>query len=325
MLCCPVCMPACANHSCCTPRHQLQHNARRIKIARLARRYHKVKFFERKKANRKLQKAKKQLEKVRSFVWVREYSSLLFTRLLFSFLSPLGSLQAEKGTDEYKNAEKLVAQLKLDVEYVQFFPRDQKYVSLYPNNNADDPRMIARFVARYDTTFAWRFALAALFLYLFCVCFVFVLCLSHLRWCGTLWPACSAGARQCVPWWQNVQPELLVERCCQMTKTTYQDGLRAGSLKRKRKSQRHRVVTFSRRPSNRCRAQVRGQRLRQRSSRRASPSRRAWPFQLLQLCLPRGRRSPCLCERRPQPKQATPTSQVRTRTVRRMRPAPAVP
>ena len=92
-------------------------------------------------------------------------------------------LQAKPGTPEYATAQKELAQMELDeqvsatmctwaiaghrsmahprlsplvsrrrvsagCQYVTFYPLDQKYVSLYPNKNADDPKMLHKYVSR---------------------------------------------------------------------------------------------------------------------------------------------------------------------------------
>ncbi|KAF7791355.1 hypothetical protein EIP86_002369 [Pleurotus ostreatoroseus] len=67
----------------------------------LAMRYHKIKFFERQKVSRKLKQVKRQLE----------------------------DYQDEK---ERKKLEKSLAELRVDLNYIQHYPKLKKYISLLP-------------------------------------------------------------------------------------------------------------------------------------------------------------------------------------------------
>ncbi|KAF8976008.1 18S rRNA maturation protein [Entomortierella lignicola] len=72
---------------------------------KMATKYRMVKFFESKKADRKIK------------VFIRQHPNW------------------ESNEDEKKELDSL----KLDLAYIQHFPKTQKYISLYPNENADDP------------------------------------------------------------------------------------------------------------------------------------------------------------------------------------------
>ncbi|KAF9175694.1 18S rRNA maturation protein [Mortierella sp. AD011] len=72
---------------------------------KMATKYRMIKFFESKKADRKIK------------VFMRQHPNW------------------ESNEDERKELESL----KLDLAYIQHYPKTQKYISLYPNENADDP------------------------------------------------------------------------------------------------------------------------------------------------------------------------------------------
>ncbi|KAG0005252.1 18S rRNA maturation protein [Entomortierella chlamydospora] len=72
---------------------------------KMATKYRMIKFFESKKADRKIK------------VFMRQHPNW------------------ESNEDEKKELESL----KLDLAYIQHYPKTQKYISLYPNENADDP------------------------------------------------------------------------------------------------------------------------------------------------------------------------------------------
>ncbi|THG99237.1 hypothetical protein EW026_g3063 [Hermanssonia centrifuga] len=76
--------------------------AERVRKERtLAQRYHKVKFFERQKVTRKLSKIKRQLEE-----------------------------STEK--KERKKLEKVLLELRVDLNYIMHYPKLKKYISLFP-------------------------------------------------------------------------------------------------------------------------------------------------------------------------------------------------
>ncbi|KAF9936091.1 18S rRNA maturation protein [Modicella reniformis] len=72
---------------------------------KMSTKYRMLKFFESKKAERKIK------------VFVKQHPDW------------------EKNADEKKELESL----KLDLAYIQHYPKTQKYIALYPNENADDP------------------------------------------------------------------------------------------------------------------------------------------------------------------------------------------
>ncbi|KAG2178176.1 hypothetical protein INT43_003429 [Umbelopsis isabellina] len=72
-----------------------------------AKKYHMVKHFERTKVNRKIKKAEKELK--------------------------------EADTDKAKKeAQKTLAELSIDLNYISHFPNTEKYVSLYPSQDSDE-------------------------------------------------------------------------------------------------------------------------------------------------------------------------------------------
>ena len=86
-------------------RVELSNTERVSKAKKTAKKYHMVRFFERKKAIRKLKQARKHLEEM-------------------------------KATDvrkDVKKARKVVHHSEVDVAYVVLFPKEEKYISLYPN------------------------------------------------------------------------------------------------------------------------------------------------------------------------------------------------
>lgn len=80
------------------------------KIKKIAKKYHMVRFFERKKAIRKLKQA------------VKQYDSAVETEV----------------KKDIKKARKVVKHCQVDVAYVVLFPKDEKYISLYPNSEPQD-------------------------------------------------------------------------------------------------------------------------------------------------------------------------------------------
>ncbi|KAI5066967.1 hypothetical protein GOP47_0017495 [Adiantum capillus-veneris] len=83
---------------------------------KMALRYHKVKFFERRKIERRI----KQLEKL---------------------LEGTNATEAD-AMKEHPDLNTQLAQLKEDLEYVRFFPRTEKYVSLFEGN--EDEEVLAK-------------------------------------------------------------------------------------------------------------------------------------------------------------------------------------
>lgn len=81
----------------------------RLKTQKRARKYHMVRFFERKKALRKLKQAKKALEKV--------------------------TLDGVK--KDIKKARRAIHHCEVDVAYAIMFPKSEKYISLYAVESED--------------------------------------------------------------------------------------------------------------------------------------------------------------------------------------------
>lgn len=79
------------------------------KTQKIAKKYHMVRFFERKKALRKLKQARKALQEV---------------------------LESGERKD-IKKARKVVRHSEIDVAYVVLFPKAEKYISLYPNHQPE--------------------------------------------------------------------------------------------------------------------------------------------------------------------------------------------
>lgn len=89
----------------------LEGTQEQLKVKKIAKKYHMVRFFERKKALRKLKQAKKAHDEV-----------------------------AEKEVKkDIKKARKVVRHCEIDFAYTVLFPKNEKYISLYPNtdNNQD--------------------------------------------------------------------------------------------------------------------------------------------------------------------------------------------
>lgn len=87
---------------------ELEEAHARLNEREMAKKYHMVRFFERKKALRKLKQATKDLKK-------------------------LEDDNAEK--KELKKARRVLKHAQIDMAYVLLFPKNEKYLSLYPNAN----------------------------------------------------------------------------------------------------------------------------------------------------------------------------------------------
>lgn len=92
---------------------ELKNTQLNLKAKKTAKKYHMVRFFEKKKAIRKLKQARKSLEEV-SKTEVRK---------------------------EIKKARKVVRHSEIDIAYVMLFPKTEKYISLYPNPKEDDEKL----------------------------------------------------------------------------------------------------------------------------------------------------------------------------------------
>lgn len=85
-------------------RIDLKNTQQKLKTQKLAKKYHMVRFFERKKAVRKLKQAKKAFDEA-----------------------------TEEGVKkDIKKARRALLHSQVDVAYVILFPKSEKYVSLYP-------------------------------------------------------------------------------------------------------------------------------------------------------------------------------------------------
>lgn len=90
--------------------HQLNNVVNKSKEKKVAKKYHMVRFFEKKKATRLLKQAKKAFDEA-------------------------------EATNERKTIKKARTYLKhkqIDLAYTMLFPKDQKYISLYPNPKDED-------------------------------------------------------------------------------------------------------------------------------------------------------------------------------------------
>lgn len=93
----------------------LDNTQARLRAAKNAKKYHMVRFFERKKALRKLKQARKALAEAE-----------------------------EAGVKkDIKKARKVVRHCEVDVAYVILYPKEKKYIALYPNSDVDmsDPNV----------------------------------------------------------------------------------------------------------------------------------------------------------------------------------------
>ncbi|CUM62783.1 uncharacterized protein PRCAT00000341001 [Priceomyces carsonii] len=91
-------------------RVELEHSQVSSKAKKTAKKYHMVRFFEKKKVVRRLKQAKKNLDEV-SKTEVRK---------------------------DIKKARKAVKQYEIDLAYVLLYPKTEKYISLYPNAKDED-------------------------------------------------------------------------------------------------------------------------------------------------------------------------------------------
>jgi hypothetical protein len=89
---------------------ELQNAEQSLKVKKMAKKYHMVRFFERKKALRKYKQAKK------------EHDELIADK-------------SEK--KEIKKARKRLNHAEIDLAYVVNFPKDHKYIALFPNEEGE--------------------------------------------------------------------------------------------------------------------------------------------------------------------------------------------
>lgn len=95
---------------------ELQNTQHNLKAKQNAKKYHMVRFFEKKKAIRKLKQARKILEDT-------------------------ASTEVRK---DIKKARKVVKHSEVDIVYVMLFPKTEKYISLYPNPKEDDKTELSK-------------------------------------------------------------------------------------------------------------------------------------------------------------------------------------
>lgn len=88
---------------------ELDNKQQDLKTKKLAKKYHMVRFFEKKKSLRKLKQARKELQTI----------------------SETGERK------DIKKARKVVRHSEIDVAYVILFPKSEKYISLYPNHQPE--------------------------------------------------------------------------------------------------------------------------------------------------------------------------------------------
>lgn len=87
----------------------LQNTQLNLRSQKIAKKYHMVRFFEKKKAVRKLKQALKQLEEA----------------------------TATDVRKDIKKVRKVVRHAEIDLVYVILFPKDEKYISLFPNEQEE--------------------------------------------------------------------------------------------------------------------------------------------------------------------------------------------
>ena len=88
-------------------RVELEEAQSRLKERKTAKKYHMVRFFEKKKALRKLKQATKEVKR----------------------------LEEEGDKKAIKKARRVLKHAQIDTAYVLLFPKSQKYLSLYPNDH----------------------------------------------------------------------------------------------------------------------------------------------------------------------------------------------
>ena len=91
-----------------TARHELQQAEKGKKRSEMIGKYHKIRFFDRQKATKRLKRVQKDV------------------------------LAFEGDRAERERLEQAVEDAKVDVSYAQYFPLDQPYVSLFPRTSEDD-------------------------------------------------------------------------------------------------------------------------------------------------------------------------------------------
>lgn len=87
--------------------HELEETQRAKKRSEMIGKYHKIRFFDRQKATKRLKRARKELQ------------------------------GCEHASDKRAELEKRVKDAEVDVDYAQYFPLDQNYVSLFPRKQDD--------------------------------------------------------------------------------------------------------------------------------------------------------------------------------------------
>lgn len=92
---------------------ELENAQMKNKVKEVAKKYHMVRFFEKKKSLRKYRQAKK------------EYDALV---------------EKNEGKKEIKKARTKLRHAEVDLCYVVNFPKDKKYISLFPNKDSADAK-----------------------------------------------------------------------------------------------------------------------------------------------------------------------------------------
>lgn len=90
-----------------TAQHELQEAEKAKKQSNMIGKYHKIRFFDRQKAARRLKSAQKELK------------------------------ACEGDTEERARLQQLVKDREVGVNYAEYFPLDQPYISLFPRKNED--------------------------------------------------------------------------------------------------------------------------------------------------------------------------------------------
>jgi hypothetical protein len=90
-----------------TAQHELREAEKAKRRSEMIGKYHKIRFFDRQKATKRLKRARKDLQ------------------------------ACESEGEERARLEMLVEDAEVDMNYAQYFPLDQPYVSLFPRRNDD--------------------------------------------------------------------------------------------------------------------------------------------------------------------------------------------
>lgn len=123
----------------------LQNTAHGLKAQEYARKYHMVKFFERKKVFRKYKQAKKELETLQNKLSDAQQQPKDNTDSESSKQTTPQPQQTTTDTaaikKEIKKTKKKLHHCEIDLLYVYNYPKDEKYISLYPKDEKDAPKL----------------------------------------------------------------------------------------------------------------------------------------------------------------------------------------